>query len=557
MQSPNHERSEIYVSVPPELWARIWANCPRPRLCRIALVCRLFRDTVQPLLFHEIVTSCAPDAEYRVASSNWFEITKKMCRVTAMFNTLPHSALGDSVFELTFRGTRNPGFVSPTTRDVEMTVNIGLVKQSFELAMTSFKENLPAFRNLRSLVLYSVVIDETIYAVLEQMKALEDLSIMAIDFDRFCDPPGSLLRLLSVKAMMYDGRERASTPHLLCAPQDVIELDIESSFLLGFSNLGQCCVNLRSLTLARAVSTEDCDDFFRFLHLCPNLKHLNISAVDSDKPCQRVFDPILVPQLTSIHADRAWTRFFAFGRQITAVNFWRSHWYDDGADGWPDLLRTLEILHDAQIPLTQASFWVPTYSVPLLCTTLASFWPQLESLRVSTSDQYGFPRPLRGRPNNPLRLPASPVLDERTVDLTVEWHPAPDVETISRPESPQESSIEDAERDDPDAEEDSFDVNGVRRPRRPKQPARFETLLRNIIDDDFKFPPALKILELSSGHLGSGSISRYRLYPIKLGHDVIKALGNRIPALQRIQLGSTHQSWNRYQGGWSDGGPLI
>ncbi|CAK5274484.1 unnamed protein product [Mycena citricolor] len=563
----SHQQHHEY-SLPAELWTIVWSHASRRQLCRLALVCRLFRAIVQPALFRRIETTIK---DLWFEPKRWVEVTQHLCRIAAQYRALPCGALVEEVADITFRGSSD-GYRCYDGRFPWIT-NLELLIQAYGRAFTSFRNSLPHFRHLRVLELSSITVDTSLRQILGSVESLKTLRLWRCEIDPPC---GQLLLLENFTLHHHEYYGRGIDPEpvvTICAPEQLRELkmNVPRVLLNGFLSLGVTFTRLQTLIVT---DWPNEDLFFPFLRICPNATELRIQCGSwSLSPSIRQ-DPEggkLLPMLSSLSAPHSWVRYFARsapGRDMTEVNLRGLHWESNAPDPFSPYRDTLEVLHQCDIPLRTLRFTLATWMLPELIRTVSGYWPGLCALDIIAWDQWGFSSRNSGFGDHgpQIHSPSQGSPDLRTVDLDSDYT-APEADTISRPPTPHQISYPSVHAMKPSHYSQLFHHEGVQRREERQEPACFESLLTLIKAGGIEFSPSLECLVLASLHLArchdepADIITSHDLYPTPLAHDVIRLLGAQLPALQRLQLGDTQRWWTRdarrHKNAWWDGIVII
>ncbi|KAJ6483524.1 hypothetical protein C8R47DRAFT_564207 [Mycena vitilis] len=90
-------------SLPVEVWERCWKYCQSRRLRRLVLVCRLFRNICQPLLFYEQIFRAPYTAD--ITSKNWTQFCTYIALALSRLKCVQNSWHAPSVRRFTFMGS--------------------------------------------------------------------------------------------------------------------------------------------------------------------------------------------------------------------------------------------------------------------------------------------------------------------------------------------------------------------------------------------------------------------------------------------------------------------
>ncbi|KAJ7608399.1 hypothetical protein FB45DRAFT_946615 [Roridomyces roridus] len=169
-------------ALPPELWLACWSFLSRRQLPPISLVCKHFRSLCLPLLFAHQTADLAAIVR-GIASTSLIERTHRLNRLALRLEGLaqpPYTLLVRS-WSVRFVGTMGgPGEGRTVPRFFVLAANTspsGIFDSLRDRVASQFLKSLGLYRNLVSLEMQSVLIDEGVRTALGSLEHLEELRI--------------------------------------------------------------------------------------------------------------------------------------------------------------------------------------------------------------------------------------------------------------------------------------------------------------------------------------------------------------------------------------------
>ncbi|KAJ6468182.1 hypothetical protein DFH09DRAFT_1481855 [Mycena vulgaris] len=515
------------TTLPVEIWATCLALCTLQQLCRLSLVCNLFRSLVLPRLFRQQTFSVVA-LGWGLDKDNWMDRVRHLHRTAVRLDRLAESPFPLLVHTLTVTFTRGLMTLSSFHPEIE---NIHLFDALNARVLQTFVITLPTYRNLSSFYIELATIDPPFRKALESLPKLKELRL------RNChiDAGESSLTIETLEWTHCSAHE----PVQLVSGDNLSTLNISSSDIsLLFTGSGSnTLVNLADLSVH---GIRDLEVLISFLSQCPHLQSLALDSSTGPLPSTTI------PLLRTLAGPPAVVQLLAPGRPVSNVVI-----SDPPSRGslmllCKDISRTTVPLRSLTWPFPEReyeelkaieSFGSSTPS-PILqfLAAIPSLFPELVEL------SFKFPPPMDfscgnvhlGFPESTMDTP----IDRRTLELNddeafIDRSPGYEIEAAHVSATPvvvQErislkKLIPDEERSLP-----NYFV------------CTLQAVLDLFIDDLISLPPNIEILRAKEVD--------YEL-PLAFQHQVLAAFTPLYAHLREVQLDSRGTSWTRNGNLWA------
>ncbi|KAK7042818.1 hypothetical protein R3P38DRAFT_3260751 [Favolaschia claudopus] len=550
-----------------EIWLNCWSFCSTKDLRRLALVCRVFRDICHPLLFQHQRFD-AP----KVAQPDWPSVAHSLHRTTLRLVKLPDSPHALFVRSWSFGST--PSREYPSLEEIFPNVrNITIVLQKYLHLETVFKSSLGAHRNLRSLYLFRVLIDDALRETLAGLPSLESLEL---DWCPFSNLDGPLIPLKEFKMGVWWLTSSSPLPFNIVSPPALRTLTLigDRSYILlhTFTSLEQQFPNLR--VLRAELHDVVLEHFLKFLKLCPHLDELAITSFLTKLPTNPLSNRA-IPRLRLFKGPRQLAAFFIAGRPVSTIEL------EGSTDAWQEwriphreIVAELADIAKAAPGILSLTTSAMMRQIPDVSAAIATQWPNLRELRLVPRDVYVPPSPV-GRvvlydsdseseeesDDGEDQIPVDERVDERVVEFS-------DSESLSSHSSSPEPSICGVLRESNSSEDSNplpdvlvsgymYSLNGSVSPM-PKpfaspviswDPRNIDDLVRSICAGRLTFPDTLQILRLTTPDSWDGP-NKPETFSVEDEHRIILALETQLPTLRELDFGE-RRVWRLYRTMWT------
>ncbi|KAJ7642176.1 hypothetical protein FB45DRAFT_901961 [Roridomyces roridus] len=291
-------------SFPPEIWLACWVLVSRRQLRGLSLVCKLFRSLCLPVLFaHQ--SAGAPGMKSRI---DRIEHTHRLHRLALRLDKLAQPPYVSLV-----RSWR-------VTIDPVVHVHFSALR---DRAYTKFLESLGSYRNLVSLEMTGILIDERVRTTLRALDNLEELKLNLCDVD---PPVGALVQVERFTSSSNSGSRSDLHPQpvqrlddyqiRLVDPTYLVELHLNAP-AEGRWILNGALPNLQHLTLHPGLTHAELG---WFLERCPALTSLVFHGLSTGfHDDMTPLSSHLVPHLSKLTAPVGMVVQFATGRPVNDV----------------------------------------------------------------------------------------------------------------------------------------------------------------------------------------------------------------------------------------------
>ncbi|KAH7920506.1 hypothetical protein BV22DRAFT_1133007 [Leucogyrophana mollusca] len=373
-----------HLTLPTEIWNECWSYSDTWDIKNLCLVCRLFRALCQKRLFRSLYF-VAPSPEYvtRDNVAEWADsLELSSYRHASLVSDPDASLLPALVQEWSFIGFARE--FNPNLPDYP---GIARFEEAYTIAIESFFVALPFYRNIRSIDLSYLDVDQRARAIFAMFPALDALKLNECNIT---SPKGPSLPLrlcdLSHHSSL-NGRENTTEPIDLVLPDRLQELlfththniELVLPWLLNFQSFEY----LTNLTLAlKPASTRM---FRELLEKCPRLQCLFISMHSTLSP-EFFSIPLpssIVPQLRRVFIPCDVARVLVPGRPVDRVEI---HGRGSDAPGSSVIAELLKVLRPS-VPLRTLRVSIPGVAPDLaILSSIHTKCPDLISLDLELDD---------------------------------------------------------------------------------------------------------------------------------------------------------------------------
>lgn len=372
---------------PPEIWTGCWSSSSTQDLRRLALVCRLFRDICQPLLF--CYQRFTPPDRRQDSTTRDHSFSRSILRLKHL-RASTHVA---SVRSWDFHGSVDRWdlvLMDQRTNMVDTYVpslpSSGFRMDEWDYAkcarstdtdtyagvLRAFNATLSAYQNLRSLHLAHLTIDTPFRNTLSGLERLAQLTLSSCDIK---SRTGSLLALeaFRLERLRPDFGMLCDQPLHLVSPTTLRKLSIDgcrdSRALLSLIG-NQPHIYPRLVDFSIELSDSAVPSFLRFLHRCPQLRRLEISGLTKAKTLPHRLSPATIPHLSLFRGSPLLAEFFIRDRPVATLELVAS----TSASQTPveDVHRALEDIVLLPVPVHSMSLVFRDYILPLIPTPFAN-----------------------------------------------------------------------------------------------------------------------------------------------------------------------------------------
>ncbi|KAJ7478703.1 hypothetical protein B0H11DRAFT_2028362 [Mycena galericulata] len=362
--------------LPTEIWERCWSSCHNGRLRRLVLVCRLFREICQPLLFAKQIFH-APDVEY-ITPQNWKHFSHHIVASTHRLQQVRGSPRVRAVRRLAFIGSfeLDLSWAHPTVTHI-LDLNAAYLS-----AVRTFTEALSQYLQLRVLYLSNLTIDTNFRQQLAALPNMVDLTLVDCDIACRVAAPLALRRLTISGAFSED--TGVAFPLSIVSQVSLQALYLQHTpdgasvlyaFVPGvlFNDLSDLQISLTEEIAAR---------FFAFLEDCPRLEHIAILSAPMSLP--QSLSSAAIPRLASFYGPTSLVETFVCRRPVNAIDLI----YPSDCEAINDACTITSVLYNiAQnvVPLRSMGLPpIPAGPVMLFAvlSTLSKLFPLLRELTV-------------------------------------------------------------------------------------------------------------------------------------------------------------------------------
>ncbi|KAJ7473590.1 hypothetical protein B0H11DRAFT_1338534 [Mycena galericulata] len=383
MRSSCRDNDGDYVEkLATEIWVACWSLCKPAELRRLSLTCRYFRTLCQPLLFRRQMVVAPHDM---VDRHNWIKVTMDLHNRAEGLNQLAVSPHAASVREWLFMGDR--ASVAELLPRLPLITNIRILADTWSRLVTIFTTTLGAYRQMTELCLDNITVDPKMWAALESLDLLEEVSL------RECEivvREGPLLRLQRFILSGWDDfRSKDECGQLdLVAPQTLQRLTvgglIEGKLLLS-TLIRHSLPHLSYLSVTLTMRNSEL--VFALLNSCPQLESIRIHYGEfRPKNLPALPDRLpsaAIPLLKSFTGPFKLARLFVRDRPVENVLLSRS------TAGTEEVLSTLTAICHGSTPLLSLSIEPALHAdaIPEVLTAIGSFFPELRILSIELIDE--------------------------------------------------------------------------------------------------------------------------------------------------------------------------
>ncbi|KAJ7779615.1 hypothetical protein B0H16DRAFT_1499407 [Mycena metata] len=514
--------------IPVEIWNRCWSYCPSRRLQRLALVCHLFRDICQPLLFSE-QTFQAPDVD-DITAQNWTRLRERIISDTGRLSQIRASHHLSAVCSLRFTGSFELG--SP--ENYPEAVGISQLNEAYLPALRSFRTTLSQYSRLSILFLSNLTIDTPFRHALSALPRLVYLTLE--DCDIACRLAAPLpLRHLTISGSLSE-QTGPKCPLRIVSPQV-----LRSMYLLDTSDTHSIFVAFVPgteypdlTTLKISLTTDLATRFFAFLHDCPRLEQLEILSAPPSDSIEQDLASSAIPLLNSFSGPISLAEMFVCGRPVTAAHLTLAG--DEPRDLGSHVMSVLRRIAQNSVPLKSLGIH-PVRGGLAVFAVVYELFPRLTKLGIRFFEERGYYLPNfseRGMAEEDEEEDGDSDADEEYVEaheVVTEDGVSIRIPEFNRfPKSPIIAAIE---------------VNSAGLPQHP--PTYFTGLMDWLCLRHAELPPRLQ--ELS---LWSFQPTRPALLSVPQQRRAIIMVSSRLPELRVLRFsedGSCH--WHLRDGVWS------
>ncbi|KAJ7474920.1 hypothetical protein FB451DRAFT_278193 [Mycena latifolia] len=368
----HHVGAPWITKLPVEVWERCWGHCQNRHLRRLTLVCRLFRDICQRLLFFKQIFR-APYFD-NITPLNWMHVLDRIVTSSLRLQHVRESRHISSVQHLAFLGSfeLDVSWMFPKAKDIED------LNRRYLSAVREFSTTLYRYHQLCALHLSNLTIGVDLRQALCELPKLVELTLADCDI-AWRNAPLLPLKRLSISGALSE-QTGINYPLPILSPRSLQALRLQNSpdgdsVLYAFAP-GEAFHQLVDLQIS--LTAEIVPRFFAFLLDCPCLRHIAILSAPTSIP--QNLPPSAIPHLSSFCGPISLVEPFVCNRPVDTIELT----YPSGArpaDPVRDITLVLHRIAQSSVPLT--SLTLPPIPPDIsLFFTISNLFPRLLELNI-------------------------------------------------------------------------------------------------------------------------------------------------------------------------------